>query len=118
MSKRGKSWCIELGDVHVPAGTAMDILVDTIAFPLAGTVVSSELYRSYPAAKAEPRVGAFAFGESSWICSDGGVSIDARDTGSVAILGGDLNSSTDWWLVSFMGTYDEAEGRFMFTGDV
>lgn len=63
--------------VHVPAGTAMDILVETIAFPLAGTVVSSELYRSYPAAKAEPRVGAFAFGERSWIWRGGGASFVA-----------------------------------------
>jgi hypothetical protein len=44
----------------------MDILVFTIALPRAGTVVSSELYRSYPAANALPRVGALALSESNW----------------------------------------------------
>lgn len=34
--------------------------VSTIALPLAGTTVSLALYRSYPAAKAEPRVGILA----------------------------------------------------------
>lgn len=64
-------------------------------------MVSSELYRSYPAAKAEPRVGARAFGERSWIWSGGGASVvacEGIEADSVAIFGGgDLNSSTGWF---------------------
>lgn len=38
--------------------------VSTNAFPLAGMTVSLALYMSYPAAKAEPRVGARPVGVS------------------------------------------------------
>lgn len=43
--------------------------VDTSALrtPLQGTVASAEAYTSYPAACAEPRVGAFASLDRSWI---------------------------------------------------
>lgn len=51
--------------IQVPAGTAIAISVATIALPRAGTVVSSELYKSYPAAKALPFVGARPFEDSS-----------------------------------------------------
>lgn len=79
----------------------MEILVDTIAFPRPGTVVSSALYKSYPAAKALPLVGARPFGERSWTWRGGGVSDVAceaaggREFCSVAISG-DLKSSTSW----------------------
>lgn len=49
----------------------MAIPVSTIAFPLAGTTVSFALYISYPAAKAEPRVGARAE-STSLLTSSGG----------------------------------------------
>lgn len=50
--------------VHVPSGTAIAMPVSTNAFPLAGMTVSLALYMSYPAAKAEPRVGARPVGVS------------------------------------------------------
>ena len=49
----------------------MDISVDTSTFPRAGTIVSLDAYKSYPAAKAEPRVGVVAFWES-FLISRGG----------------------------------------------
>jgi hypothetical protein len=49
----------------------MDMSVDTSTFPWAGTVVSLDAYKSYPAAKAEPRVGVVAFWESFLINKGG-----------------------------------------------
>ena len=54
------------------AGTAMEMSVSTTTFPLAGTVVSRDAYRSYPAAKALPLVGARAVSESSLTWRGGG----------------------------------------------
>lgn len=62
----------------MPAGTAIAMLVETIALPRPGTVVSSELYRSYPAANVLPRVGALPFGPSICTCKAGGASLTAR----------------------------------------
>lgn len=45
--------------------------MSTRAFPLAGTTVSFAAYMSYPAAKADPRVGALAEGTSFLINSGG-----------------------------------------------
>jgi hypothetical protein len=45
--------------------------VDTNPFPLAGITVSFALYRSYPAAKADPRVGARADSVSFFTRSGG-----------------------------------------------
>jgi hypothetical protein len=53
--------------------------VSTSAWPRPGTVVSMLEYRSYPAAKAEPRVGSVPFEDSSLTWSAG--------TASAAILG-------------------------------
>lgn len=58
--------------LHVPSGTATANPVLTSAFPLAGTTHLAAAYRSYPAAKADPRVGAFAV-EESFLISSGGV---------------------------------------------
>lgn len=73
--------------LHVPDGTAIAMSVETMAFPRAGTTVISELYRSYPAANALPRVGALPFGDRSWTCSGGGASDVAKDVmeGNVAV---------------------------------
>jgi hypothetical protein len=59
----------EKGFVHVPTGTAIEMSVPTIARPRAGIVTSCALYKSCPAAYADPLVGAFAWGLSSWTCS-------------------------------------------------
>lgn len=59
-------------NIQVPSGTAIEIPVSTSALPFAGTTVSFALYTSYPAAKAEPRVGALADGTSSLTRSWGG----------------------------------------------
>lgn len=54
------------GNVQVPAGTAMLMSVSTLARPLAGITTSRALYRSWPAAKALPLVGARALSLRSW----------------------------------------------------
>jgi hypothetical protein len=55
--------------VHVPSGTEILISVATNALPRAGITVSTALYRSCPAAKALPLVGALALGLSNWTCN-------------------------------------------------
>jgi hypothetical protein len=55
--------------VHVPSGTEILISVATNALPRAGIVVSTALYKSCPAAKALPLVGALAFELSNWTCN-------------------------------------------------
>ena len=52
---------------YVPGGVAMEIWVSMVTFPWAGTMVSSALYRSYPAASEDPRVGIRALSECSLI---------------------------------------------------
>jgi hypothetical protein len=56
-------------NAHVPTGTLTEISVPTSARPRAGTVMSLALYRSCPAAKALPFVGARALGLKSWTWS-------------------------------------------------
>ena len=56
---------------YVPSGVAIDMSVETRALPRLGMVMGFEAYRSYPAAKAEPRVGVLASGES-FLTSRGG----------------------------------------------
>jgi hypothetical protein len=46
-----------------------------MALPRAGTVVSSELYKSYPAAKALPLVGARPLGDRSCTWREGTASL-------------------------------------------
>lgn len=58
-------------NVQVPSGTAIAIPVSISALPFAGTTVSLAAYISYPAAKAEPRVGALAVSTSFLINSGG-----------------------------------------------
>lgn len=58
-------------NIQVPSGTAIAIPVSINALPLAGTTVSFAAYISYPAAKAEPRVGALAVSTSFLINSGG-----------------------------------------------
>jgi hypothetical protein len=55
--------------VHVPSGTEILISVATNALPRAGITVSTALYKSCPAAKALPLVGALALGLSNWTCN-------------------------------------------------
>ena len=50
---------------YVPLGTWIAISVDTFPLVYAGIIMSSELYRSYPAASDVLRVGTFPFGERS-----------------------------------------------------
>lgn len=71
-------------NIHVPSGTAIAIPVSTNAFPLAGITVSLALYMSYPAAKAEPRVGARPVGVSFFTWRGGrGVLVEPIVDGSV-----------------------------------
>ena len=51
------------GNIHVPAGTEIAISVSTRARPRAGMTILRALYRSWPAAKALPFVGALALSE-------------------------------------------------------
>ena len=48
---------------YVPLGTWIAISVDTFPLVCVGIIMSSELYRSYPAASDVLRVGTFPFGE-------------------------------------------------------
>ena len=50
---------------YVALGTWIAISVDTFPLVCAGIIMSSELYRSYPAASDVLRVGTFPFGERS-----------------------------------------------------
>ena len=52
---------------YVPLGIWIAISVDTFSLVCVGIIMSSELYRSYPAASNVLRVGTFPFGERSWI---------------------------------------------------
>lgn len=60
-----------LDNSQVPSGTAIASPVDTRPLSLAGITISFAAYRSYPAAKADPRVGARASGisflTSNWV---------------------------------------------------
>lgn len=49
----------------------MDRSVETSALPRDGIVMAFDAYRSYPAAKADPRVGMVASGESFFTRSGG-----------------------------------------------
>ena len=57
----------DLGTIrpYVPLGTWITISVDTFLLVCAGIIMSSELYRSYPAASDVLRVGTLPFGERS-----------------------------------------------------
>lgn len=97
---------------HVPAGTAMEISVSTLALPRAGITTSRALYRSWPAAKALPLVGARAASLRSWTwraCSAaaaaamlgaigaGGWRAMARGVG-VEVPESEARGSVDGWL--------------------
>lgn len=60
----------------------MEISVSTSAWPRAGTVVACEEYRSYPAAKALPRVGRRALSDS-FLTRNGG---DCSRRGTLVVL--------------------------------
>lgn len=103
---------IQFNHVQVPSGTAMAMPVSTIALPLAGITVSFALYRSYPAAKAEPRVGARA-DSTSFLTSKGGrccwmevtagaleaVIVSAIDSVLVRLARGEAGREGGWWVV-------------------
>lgn len=74
--KKGEEGRWQKQNVHVPSGTAIEIPVSTIAFPLAGMTQSFALYRSYPAANAEPLVGARAFGTNFFTSREGVCGVD------------------------------------------
>mmetsp|Transcript_18474 Transcript_18474/g.42285 ORF Transcript_18474/g.42285 Transcript_18474/m.42285 type:complete len:134 (+) Transcript_18474:377-778(+) len=56
---------------YVPGGVAMESPVGTIAFPRAGTITSSQLHKSNPAASGDPLYGSIAFSESRFTLSGG-----------------------------------------------
>lgn len=104
----------QLDSIHiqVPSGTAMAMPVSTIALPLAGITVSFALYRSYPAAKAEPRVGARADstsfltsrgGRCCWIEVTAGALEAVMVSESVSVLvrlaSGEAGREGGWWVV-------------------
>ena len=74
--------------------------VATIALPLAGTSVSLALYKSWPAAKALPLVGAFAFSLSSRTCSACSAAAPAAIEGAIGAGGG---KAAMWELASGVG---------------
>jgi hypothetical protein len=75
-----------MSNIQVPSGTAIAMPVSTIALPLAGITVSFALYISYPAAKAEPRVGALAEA-TSFLTRSGGIGCWIEVTaGVVAVM--------------------------------
>ena len=94
-----------------PSQTAICNPVLTNPLPLAGIVVASDAYRSYPAAKALPLVGVLAVDET-FLTSRGGDAERGATVGpSLAlelpladmVLGrfgrGDVDSDGGWWLV-------------------
>ena len=62
-----------MGNSQHPSLTAILISVSTNSLPLFGITQSLALYKSYPAAKALPLVGVFAWAESFFTSSGGEV---------------------------------------------
>ncbi len=65
-TQHNKAIHVYLGAIlaYVNSGIAIARSVFTIAFPLAGTIVSTALDKSYPAENSEPLVGMMAFSDS------------------------------------------------------
>lgn len=93
--------------IQVPSGTAIARPVATIALPFAGITVSFALYRSYPAAKAEPRVGARAE-STNFLTSNGGscgwIEVTAAEAVILSVLvrlaSGEVGrEGGSWWVV-------------------
>lgn len=92
--------------IQVPSGTAIARPVSTIALPLAGITVSFALYRSYPAAKSEPRVGARAE-STSFLTNNGGrccwIEVTAAEAVILSVLvrlaSGEVGrEGGSWWV--------------------
>jgi hypothetical protein len=96
--KKGEEWRWQKQNVHVPSGTAIEIPVSTIAFPLAGMTHSFALYRSYPAANADPLVGASAFGTNFFTSREGICVVDVMAV--VSSLEESMMEAIDGSLVS------------------
>jgi hypothetical protein len=114
--------------------------VSTIAFPLAGIVVSCALYRSYPAANADPLVGALALSDI-FLTRRGGaaemlvvragaasgmvaaivvvvtvVVIEAVDEGSIVVV---MDAVFDWSTLLRLGRGElGSEGAVWIVGDL
>ena len=85
--------------LHVPSGTAIASPVLTSPLPLAGIVIFIAQYISYPAANADPRVGARASGTNFFTKRGGGV--DDWETDVTAAAADSLTGDMELVLMRF-----------------